>query len=337
MERIILNRLMYKIRPRLSPRLYGFMTGRSTQHCFAEYMVNTKNETQTVFIDLKSAFDIANRDIIPEQLADFDIKGKLLTWISMYLSNRTATVLHRGVKSSITRILEQGTPQGGVLSPMLFNVLMHRLISTLQLKTGEEIICYADDICIKALAQAKMQPILNEFASKAAECGLVISVEKTQALRQQQTKRKQKNTPRPTYQISNTVIGTCDQYNYLGVNVNDPDLIKKLVERLEDRLKPLRTLTGQHYGINVRLAKMFYISFIRSVIDYHALWLLPHTNTGNIEPLEKVQNKAMRIILGVATSTRIVNMRKELGLPSVNDRVRYMYAVWCESDPGPYL
>ena len=207
---------------------------------------------------------------------------------------------------------------------------MHRLISTLQLKTGEEIICYADDICIKALTPARMQHILNEFTSKAAECGLVISVEKTQALRQQQTntpprtrtntprqkqtntkrrtqankprtrqqqtnktRQKRANTPRPIYQISNTVIGTCDQYNYLGVNVNDPDMITKLRERLKERLKPLRTLTGKHYGINIRLAKMFYVSFVRSVIDYHALCLLPYLSTKKLDPLEKVQNEAM--------------------------------------------
>lgn len=35
LERIILNRLMYRIHAKLSPRLYGFLPGRSSQHCFA--------------------------------------------------------------------------------------------------------------------------------------------------------------------------------------------------------------------------------------------------------------------------------------------------------------
>ena len=318
MERIILNRLMYRIGHKLSPKLYGFMPGRSTQHCFAEYIVNTEDDTQTVFIDLKSAFDIANRGVILEQLVDFDIKGNLLTWISMYLSNRTATVLHRGVKSNITKTFEQGTPQGGVLSPMLFNVLMHRLLSTLQLQMGDEIICYADDICIKASTPARMQSILNEFASKAAECGLVISVEKTKALQ-----KKQKNRPLANYHINNTVIDTCHQYRYLGINVNDPELIETIRQRLKGRLKPLKVLTGTH-GVNFRIAKMFYISFIRSVIDYHALYLLPYLTDRKLKRLETVQNTAMRIILNATRSTRIVNMRKELGLPYVADRVQYI-------------
>ena len=326
MERIILDRLMYRIRPKLSPKLYGFMPGRSTQHCFAEYLVNTGKHTQTVFIDLKSAFDIANREVILEQLVDFDIKGNLLTWISMYLSNRTATVLHRGVKSNITRTFELGTPQGGVLSPMLFNVLMHRLLSTLQLQRGEEIICYADDICIKAPTPARMQSILNDFATKAAECGLVISVEKTKALR-----NKQKNVPLPAYHINNNLVDTCRQYRYLGITVNrylgitvnDPEFIDNLRKRLEERLLPLTTLTRTH-GVNFRIAKMFYISFIRSVIDYHALFLLPYLTEKLIKPLEVVQNKAMRTIFDATPCTRTVSMMKELGLPSVRDRVQYI-------------
>jgi len=37
LERIILNRLRYRLQGKLSHRLYGFLPGRSTQHCFAEY------------------------------------------------------------------------------------------------------------------------------------------------------------------------------------------------------------------------------------------------------------------------------------------------------------
>ena len=66
----------------------------------------------------------------------------------MYLSNRSASVLFRGVRSSTSQSFELGTPQGGVLSPMLFNVLMHKLVADIPLGDGESIICYADDICV---------------------------------------------------------------------------------------------------------------------------------------------------------------------------------------------
>lgn len=72
------------------------------------------------FIDLKSAFDVANRDIILDQLVDFGVKGNLLRWIRSYLSNRRVRVLYRGACSSF-KSFDLGIPQGGVLSPFLLN------------------------------------------------------------------------------------------------------------------------------------------------------------------------------------------------------------------------
>ena len=53
------------------------------------------------FIDLKSAFDIANKDIIHDQLVDFGIKGNILRCICGYLRNRTSRVLFEGALSTI--------------------------------------------------------------------------------------------------------------------------------------------------------------------------------------------------------------------------------------------
>ena len=83
-----------------------------------------------VFLDLKSAFDIANKEIILGQLLDFGVQGSLLKWIRSYLCNKTSRVQFRGACNSY-EWFDLGTPQGGVLSPFLFNILMHRLLSLL--------------------------------------------------------------------------------------------------------------------------------------------------------------------------------------------------------------
>lgn len=56
------------------------------------------------------------------------MKGGLLKWIHGYLSNKTAIVLFNGTCGT-PKCFEMGTPQGGVLSPLLFIVFMHRLLS----------------------------------------------------------------------------------------------------------------------------------------------------------------------------------------------------------------
>ena len=325
MERALLTRLRHLIGDQLSHNLYGFIPGKSTQHCFMEYMTQTQQSSCTAFIDLKSAFDIANRDIILEQLASMGVTGQLLQWIRGYLSNRKSRVLFKGALSD-TKDFALGTPQGGVLSPMLFNVLIHRLLQNIPLNEHETIISYADDICIRTNSPERLQELLNDFASSARQCGLVISTEKTKILIQDTSR------PRDPIQINNGTIDECQQYRYLGIPTNtaadastSQDFISNLRKRLEQRLRPLRLLTGKKVGVSIPIARNFYLLFIRSVIDYHALHLC-NISDHHLNQLDKLQNQAMRLILGCPITTRVVNMRKELHLPSIPDRVKTLAA-----------
>lgn len=323
MERVLLSRLRHLIGDQLSPYLYGFTPGKSTQHCFAEYMSLSHPSSCIAFIDLKSAFDIANRDVILEQLADMGVTGQLLKWIRGYLSNRQSHVLFKGALSD-TMDFHLGTPQGGVLSPTLFNILMHKLLQGISFNEHESVISYADDICILARSPTRLQSLLNDFAMSARQCGLIISTEKTRIL------LKNASRPHAPFYIDNHIITECRQYMYLGVNISGQasasnNLVTDLVARLQRRLRPLKLLTGKKVGVSIPIARSFYLLFIRSVIDYHALHLC-NMSEHHLLPLDKFQNQAMRLILGCPTTTRIVNMRKELHIPSIPDRVRTLAA-----------
>ena len=99
MERVILQRLIYKVGDLMSPNLYGFMKGRCTANCFVKCLSNT-TVTCRAFVDLKGAFDRANKDVIMEELVMKGVKGKLLGWIREYLYNRKAKVWFQGAVSS---------------------------------------------------------------------------------------------------------------------------------------------------------------------------------------------------------------------------------------------
>lgn len=114
------------------------------------------------FIDLQSAFDVANRDVILDQLVESGIKGRPLKRVKGYLNNRTSRVIYKGAYSS-NKGFELGTPQGSALSPFLFNVLLHRLLSSLPDNPGITIICYADEICIHSSSPDDLQQLLRSF------------------------------------------------------------------------------------------------------------------------------------------------------------------------------
>ena len=323
LERILLSRLMFRLQDKLSPRLYGFLPQRGTHHCLMELYTRLSPVSIVAFIDLKSAFDVANRDIILDQLVDFGVKGNLLRWIRGYLRNRTSRVLFKGVLSP-AKDFDLGTPQGGVLSPFLFNVLVHRLLCLLPDVDDTTITCYADDICIHSSSSDGMQRFLNSFYESASKCGLIISSEKSRIF----SSRLARNLPEFT--LGNSIIPLCTQYLYLGAPVRiTPSIparqrvhpiVQDLLVRLQRRLTPLRWLTNPAAGISIPVARTIYITFIRSVVDYLSPALCQLSRTV-LQPLEKFQNRAMRLILGCPGSTRIVNMQLELHLPPLIERI----------------
>lgn len=127
-------------------------------------------------MDLKGAFDKANGEIILHELVSMGVSGRLLPWIRDYLHGRRAKVSYQGAISEEAEF-HLGTPQGGVISPMLFNVLMNRVASQ-ELAAGVRTIIYADDIMLQSKSVENMQKALNTFGELSRKLGLIINENK---------------------------------------------------------------------------------------------------------------------------------------------------------------
>ena len=90
LECILLARLIHRLQNKASPNLYGFLPQRSTHHCLVELYTRLCPTSVIAFLDLKSAFDIANKEIFFDQLVDFGVQGSPLKWIRSYLCNGTS-------------------------------------------------------------------------------------------------------------------------------------------------------------------------------------------------------------------------------------------------------
>ena len=312
MERIMLNRLLYKVGAGLSGNMHGFLSGHSTSYCFVTSLSN-KDATCRAFIDLKGAFDRANKDVIMEELVLKGVKGNLLRWIGDYLYGRTAQVWYQGAVSS-EEPLELGTPQGGVLSPMLFNILMDR-IARWPFPPGSQVVLYADDILIQCPSPNLLSICLQQLSTLCTQMGLVINESKT-------TFQANCRICCPP-QINNVPLSRAPTHKYLGVPLSfkKSPTVAHVRDMCLSRLAPLRVLAHGGLGAGVPVLRLFYISVIRSLIDYAAP-VLVQFSASQLRPLETLQNEAMRVILGCPRTAKIEVLRAELHLPSIVCRIQ---------------
>lgn len=121
-----------------SPSSYGFRPGYSAKDAVlaAEAYIND-GYTWVVDIDLEKFFDRVNHDILMSKLAKRIGDKRVLKLIRMYLESG---VMINGVKVST----EEGTPQGGPLSPLLANIMLDELDKELE-RRGHNFCRYADD------------------------------------------------------------------------------------------------------------------------------------------------------------------------------------------------
>lgn len=314
LERVILNRLLYLIGDQLSDNLYGFIKGRGTSDAVIRCLTNDADYCR-VFVDLKGAFDKANGEVILCELARLGVRGRILHWVGDYLFGRRAQVCYQGHLSQ-ERHLELGTPQGGVLSPTLFNILMNKLAAE-DLGAGVTTTIYADDILLQGGSTDKMQAALNKFGALTQTMGLIINESKT--------KFQCRATGHKTLTINGSDIERVRSYKYLGMYVgygadSKEAELNHLVVQCKARLQPLRSLAWSGRGVGVPVLRMMYLTTVRSVIEY-ANPILSCFDEGRWEKLEKIQNEAMRIVLSCPRNAMVDAMRLELNLTSLRSRV----------------
>ena len=146
-ERVLLEQIKKFPRKILSPKLYGFRKGHSTQHAFLNLLKNWQKTLDksgvigAVLMDLNKAYDCLPHDLFIAKLAAYGFEDSATSLISDYLSKRCQRVKIGPVFSSYLEIL-RGVPQGSILGPILFNISINYLIFFIQ---ETEVCNFADD------------------------------------------------------------------------------------------------------------------------------------------------------------------------------------------------
>ena len=273
-----LTRLQFKIGP-LHPRLYACRDGIGVTECIMDFLTFVDGRGAAVaFLDYEKAFELASAAAILFSLVNRGIKGNLLVFNKNYLLNRQARVKFQGTVPSYKN-LENGTSQGGTVSPFLYNILMEN-IAMLELPQGVDLFIFADDVCIAARGQNKirnLQRAVNMIIQKSKELGLKINSNKTKTMMIKDRK------PGRNLTINDQQIEWVDKFMYLVIHIdsklNFNQEIKYLRQKAAARLNAMRYMTSLKGGAGLELQKTYYNACTRSLIDFAAPVLVNLTET----------------------------------------------------------
>lgn len=155
--------------PGFHPSSYGYRPGRSCQQAVAKatMFIRRYDFKHVVDMDLSKCFDRLDHGLILSAIRRRVTDGSILTLIEMFL---TSGVLIAGNWEAT----ELGSPQGGVVSPLIANIYLDRFDQEMK-RRGHRIVRYADDILILSRSESGARHALA-VATKILEEDLKLTV-----------------------------------------------------------------------------------------------------------------------------------------------------------------
>ncbi|CAK1598235.1 unnamed protein product [Parnassius mnemosyne] len=285
---------------------FGFRAELSTESAIlslkhtVNYYTKRRTPVYACFLDLSKAFDRVIYDRLWEKLGSAGVPMECISLLKFWYSNQKNQVRWAGTLSNEYR-LQCGVRQGGLSSPLLFNLYVNQLIERL---SSTHVGCHIDDICFNNISYADdmvlLSPSINALRTLLSICetyaeahGLKYNANKSQLLIFKAGKHQPSRVP-PVV-LDGVPLKLVDSFKYLGhivtADLRDDEDIERERRALTVRANMLaRRFTRCTDTVKITLFKAFCQSFYSS-----ALWV---TYTRRAYNALRVQyNNAFRMLL----------------------------------------
>ena len=333
LERMVAKRLAWCLEQHelLSTYQCAFRSGRSTSDHLVRLDSHIRegflhhSSTLAVFLDIKSAYNMVSPTLLLSKMHHIGFRGHLLHFIHGYLQNRTFQVR----SGSLSDVFEQpyGIVQGGVISPLLFNIAIDSLTDVIP--AGVSIAIYADDCVIWAqgrripLLFQQIQCALDRVGVWSRHNGFAFSPAKSNAILFRRGLRRVDTAQLPLLKLLDSPIMLVDHVKYLGVifdsKLNLHSHIEYIKGRAQKRISILKSVAGKSYGADRTILLRMYKSLIRPILEYSS-FIIDGPDNSKVASLETIQNAALRIASGALRTSPVRALQVDTNVPPLTVR-----------------
>ncbi len=225
LEKVVKYHIQSKIEKKLVNQ-FAFTKGKSVDTAISkvidelEYAQLNSRIGAAVMLDIEGAFDRVPFKTIRKSMKRAKLPREVIEWFDHLVRNRLVTTELYGEK--IWRVPGRGTPQGGVLSPLIWNIVVHYLLTKFR-KGPVKATGFADDLCLTAqsidpntLADI-MQEAIDKVLAWGHRVGLNFNPNKTEYL----VVTRKRKTIVPCLRVNGVVIKPSETVNYLGITIDN--------------------------------------------------------------------------------------------------------------------
>ena len=155
---------------------YGYRPLRSAHQALEQVRQNVRKRDWVIDMDIKGFFDEVSHELLAKALH----KHVSEKWVLMYIERWLESPIKIESNELVYR-QGKGTPQGGVISPLLANLFLHYVFDKWLEQTypNLEFVRYADDIIVHCKTKAESEEVLAAIKMRMAACQLQLHEGKT--------------------------------------------------------------------------------------------------------------------------------------------------------------
>ena len=311
---------------------FGFISKRSTQMatCVAndvgEYCLSRGSSVYFASLDAEGAFDLLPHSVLLKKT--MDVIPDNLCRLLYYWYKHMEVVIRWGSDISEQIPVRRGTRQGGLTSPLIFNIYYKELIDELQscshgVHIGEKyynVFVYADDILLCSTSVSGLQELINISTNYVNKFGLRFNPVKTTCT----IMGNNPFTSTPSWTINGTELKLDKNITYLGSVLGDNS--KSGAAHIETRIRPatksyygLQGAGIKYPGVNPVVSLDIYNMAVRSVLVYGCSCM--YISNVNLKKLDKCQSRIIKQCFGLSQFVRTTPLLKATGISTISATV----------------